>query len=413
MKKIILLLLIVFIFNETKAQYVTIPDANFVAYLQANFPSCMSGNQMDTTCVGITGATSINCANLSIADLTGVQYFDNLHALHCNNNQLATLPALPFLTDLDCNSNQLTSLPAMPGSLIYLHCNYNLLTNLPTLPNTLQYLICDHNQIDTLTALPNSITYLNCAHNMLTCFTNMPNSLNHFDCNWNSLTSLPSLPNTIHDLFVDFNQLTSLPTLPNQLQYLLCFYNQLTSLPALPNTLIELQCDGNLLTSIPGLPNSLQSLNCSYNNISCFPTFPNNLMSIYIDINPFTCLPNYLPAMNATYLAYPLCVSGDTLDNPNGCPTSLTLGIPQLYNLTSQISIYPNPTNGKFTIEIKNAEIKNLKLEITNLLGEIILQSTITNRQSTIDLTNQPAGIYFVRIIGGTQSMNQKMVKSN
>ena len=54
MKKTLLLALFMIINFATKAQFVTIPDANFVAYLQANYPSCMSGSLMDTTCTSIT-----------------------------------------------------------------------------------------------------------------------------------------------------------------------------------------------------------------------------------------------------------------------------------------------------------------------------------------------------------------------
>ncbi len=37
-------------YNVADAQYVTIPDANFVAWFNANgYSSCMNGNLMDTT----------------------------------------------------------------------------------------------------------------------------------------------------------------------------------------------------------------------------------------------------------------------------------------------------------------------------------------------------------------------------
>ena len=66
--------------KEMKGQWVTIPDANFVAYLQANFPSCMNGNLMDTTCAGIIYETDMWYPN-GVADLTGIQYFDSLKYL--------------------------------------------------------------------------------------------------------------------------------------------------------------------------------------------------------------------------------------------------------------------------------------------------------------------------------------------
>ena len=47
------LLLILFSVTLCKAQWVTIPDANFVAWLETNYPSCMNGNQMNTSCSAI------------------------------------------------------------------------------------------------------------------------------------------------------------------------------------------------------------------------------------------------------------------------------------------------------------------------------------------------------------------------
>jgi hypothetical protein len=74
MKKLILLFLVLVLkFAPAKAQWVTIPDPNFVTYLQTNYPSCMNGNQMDTTCAGIVNATSLDVSlTFAISDLNGV-----------------------------------------------------------------------------------------------------------------------------------------------------------------------------------------------------------------------------------------------------------------------------------------------------------------------------------------------------
>ncbi|MBL0050410.1 MAG: hypothetical protein IPP29_02230 [Bacteroidetes bacterium] len=119
--------------QNLKAQYVTIPDPNFVAWLNANgYSSCMNGNMMDTTCGAVLNATSVDCSTIGISDLSGIQYFDNLDTLLCWNNLLSNLPPLPnSLTVLHCYVNQIDSLPSLPISLIDLTCSSNLLTSLP------------------------------------------------------------------------------------------------------------------------------------------------------------------------------------------------------------------------------------------------------------------------------------------
>ena len=163
----------------SKAQnYVTIPDANFVAYLQWLYPDCMNGNLMDTTSTVLDTLTSLSVDNYSITDLTGIQYFTSLLDLSCSGNLLTSLPALPnSLQNISCDQNQLTSLPALPTSLIRLWCNNNQLTNLPVLPSPLQDLDCSDNQLTSIPTLPNNLKYLVCANNNLTGLPFLPSLL--------------------------------------------------------------------------------------------------------------------------------------------------------------------------------------------------------------------------------------------
>ena len=98
MKKIIVTLVVVFSFSYCNAQWVTIPDANFVGYLKTWYPSCMNGNQMDTTCSGVVHPTSFYIYSYGISDLTGLQYFDSIGYLDCSYNSLTSLPSLHTLS---------------------------------------------------------------------------------------------------------------------------------------------------------------------------------------------------------------------------------------------------------------------------------------------------------------------------
>ena len=83
MKKILPLLFFICLkVVTTNAQWVTIPDANFVTKLTQLYPSCMNGNQMDTTCSGIVNTNQLIVNNLNISNLAGIQYFENLTVRH-------------------------------------------------------------------------------------------------------------------------------------------------------------------------------------------------------------------------------------------------------------------------------------------------------------------------------------------
>jgi hypothetical protein len=104
--------------NIARAQWVTIPDYNFVLFLQEEHSTCMDGDQMDTTCTGIVNATILEIGSGYIENLEGIQYFSNLIALDCSENYLTTLPELPnFLENLICDYNYITSLPELPNSI--------------------------------------------------------------------------------------------------------------------------------------------------------------------------------------------------------------------------------------------------------------------------------------------------------
>ncbi|HTB06000.1 MAG TPA: T9SS type A sorting domain-containing protein [Bacteroidia bacterium] len=311
------------------AQFVTIPDANFAAYLNTVVPSAMSGNQMDTTSTAVTTLSRIDVENMGIADLTGVQYFKSLITLDCGSgspstdtNRLTSLPALPNTLDtLICGNTRLTVLNKLPSSLKVLWCYINKLDSIPNLPNTLVALRCYDNQLKSLPSLPASFTYLDCSSNQISTIPTLPGNMQTLACAGNLLTSLPVLPSTLTFLDCSVNQLTNLPPLPGTLTSLWCYLNELTSLPSLPGGLLSLYCENNSLTSLPSLPNGLIQLQCQNNSISCFPLFPTSLNDsnlFFLTPNPFTCLPNYVAGMTTGTLAYPLCAAG----NSNGCPSS-------------------------------------------------------------------------------------------
>ena len=162
-----------FLSGIAKAQYVTIPDSNFVNWLNNNgFAGCMSGNQMDTTCNAVISETEIHCSFSNITDLTGISFFDSLITLDCFYNQINFLPILPSrLTTLICPLNQLSSLPALPTSLLDLRCYDNLLVSLPELNNDM-ILFIDNNPNLKCFPYVKSVQSLSWNNTGINCFSN-------------------------------------------------------------------------------------------------------------------------------------------------------------------------------------------------------------------------------------------------
>ncbi|MFC2112199.1 T9SS type A sorting domain-containing protein [Bacteroidota bacterium] len=69
------------------------------------------------------------------------------------------------------------------------------------------------------------------------------------------------------------------------------------------------------------------------------------------------------------------------------------------------IILYPNPSTGKFTIEMENKSREDLMLEIVNITGQLVYKKQYefngnTRFIETIDLSRQAKGTYFMRVNG-------------
>jgi chondroitin AC lyase len=72
-----------------------------------------------------------------------------------------------------------------------------------------------------------------------------------------------------------------------------------------------------------------------------------------------------------------------------------------------QISCVPNPTSGLLYLSTNSGS--PLKIEINNINGQKIFSNHF-EKQTTIDLTGNPSGTYFLSVFGHTQSYNQKIL---
>lgn len=89
----------------------------------------------------------------------------------------------------------------------------------------------------------------------------------------------------------------------------------------------------------------------------------------------------------------------------------LPTGIEQAYDAENNMSIFPNPSNGIFSIQHSSNNNNPQTIEIYNLFGEKIY-STTNNNKSTydIDLTSFPKGVYFVKLSDGKNINSQKII---
>ena len=75
-------------------------------------------------------------------------------------------------------------------------------------------------------------------------------------------------------------------------------------------------------------------------------------------------------------------------------------------------NIYPNPTNGELTVSI-NSLNENTFVDVFDNLGQVIYHEKISNLNTTIDLNEYVAGVYFIKISTNISSSTLKFVLIN
>ena len=91
------------------------------------------------------------------------------------------------------------------------------------------------------------------------------------------------------------------------------------------------------------------------------------------------------------------------LDNIN--LSDKTVGVSQIAD-PQQLSIYPNPASGIFQVR---SGIKIQGIEIYNMVGEKIYSAQWLNN-GVIDISSQPAGVYFLKTRSENGAVTKKIV---
>ena len=278
-----------------------------------------------------------NACIVNIPDANFKNYLINNIAINTNGDtEIQCGEASAFTGSIDCSSSSISDMTGIEA--------FTSLTSL----------LCHNNAIGTLNV------------STLTALTNL-------ECFQNSLTAIDLSNNTALTLLnIRYNQLTSLDVSNNaNLSYIGCHYNQITSLDLSNNTqLTELYCNDN----------NLSTLNVNNTNNANFIGFnaTNNSSLTCIQIDAA-----FTPPSNGTW------VKDATASYSDDCAA---LGSHD-FEITSPISLYPNPIQNRVTIQSKK---ELTRIELYTLSGQKIPMNVIDNN---MDMSGLSAGLYVLKVI--------------
>ncbi len=131
-----------------------------------------------------------------------------------------------------------------------------------------------------------------------------------------------------------------------------------------------------------------------------------NYQGLYIDT--VNCVLDQVPDAGwPTYLSTNVGYANDVIGYKiNGVENGVILSDENFEFGTEKLSVYPNPTSEKITINTPSGQ--NYSIELFNMNGELIFKG---NNVSTIDLSSYSSGVYIVIIKQGNQQKQFKITR--
>ena len=78
----------------------------------------------------------------------------------------------------------------------------------------------------------------------------------------------------------------------------------------------------------------------------------------------------------------------------------------------NKISIFPNPSQGQFQIELESNNLSNTVLQIHDVKGQLVYNSQLetNNRTAQVNLQSLPSGIYMLSLKGADINHFEKLI---
>jgi hypothetical protein len=122
-------------------------------------------------------------------------------------------------------------------------------------------------------------------------------------------------------------------------------------------------------------------------------------------------------AQTSTVVVSPTVTTVYTLTGKNTAGCANTATVTQVVNLctgienpggnTFSINVYPNPSTGLFTLEL----YANAKISVLDVLGKVIYTSALADGTHVIDLNDQAAGLYILKVSINGNEQNTRLIK--
>lgn len=117
------------------------------------------------------------------------------------------------------------------------------------------------------------------------------------------------------------------------------------------------------------------------------------------------------PTLNGNYT---VVVTNPCTSNPSSVTAVGNVSIDELFITGNHFSIYPNPTNGKFTVVFTSTEMNKFKLVLHNALGQVVYEEDVKDFNGyytkDFDVTEYGKGEYYLSISNSKRNKLEKVI---
>ena len=81
---------------------------------------------------------------------------------------------------------------------------------------------------------------------------------------------------------------------------------------------------------------------------------------------------------------------------------------------SNSLSVYPNPNNGSFSIQLPEANVQDANLEVYDMMGNLVLSQRVVNQNKVeLELESAAEGMYLVRLASDQGIWTGRFLKQN
>jgi len=85
----------------------------------------------------------------------------------------------------------------------------------------------------------------------------------------------------------------------------------------------------------------------------------------------------------------------------------------QLSDTPKLIQLYPNPSQGIFNYKMESETDSRVKIQLTDIMGKIILDNLLIEKEGSLDLSSITSGIYLLKVSDGNSTQTLKLIKTD